>query len=170
MAKYNLRETTNNINSKAACDFLAQMLRELAKELEHRSDILADNRKNRSHIDDKSPVIFAANRVLTAALNGLCPATECSRLCDKYFLNYSDIWPVYERKMKRHRAEMVKRRNQNIIKWNYDGVSFNEIVKRSGLSRGQVSKIINRPPEYYKAKARGIPLSAYKRGIENGTI
>ena len=64
MDYFNFGTTTSKINSKAARDFLAQRLRELANDFEERSMTLEQARNNRFQIDDKAPALHIANQAL----------------------------------------------------------------------------------------------------------
>lgn len=142
MDYFDFGASAERINSKAACDFLAQRLRELANEFESRSIALENTRQNSFFIDDKSPALHVATVMFNGWKKGACPVTICHNMSGRYMVSYEACKQIFERKKNIYKREQIKKRNQRMRKWDYDGVSQTEICKRTGLSKGQVSKII----------------------------
>jgi len=143
MDYFSFRATTSRINSKSACDFIAQRLRELANDFECRSKELEQSRNNSFYVDDKAPAIHVAEKMFLAWKNGGCPATICHSLSIRYNVNYDICDTLFKRKKNTYERERINERNRLIKKWDYNGVPRYEIAQRTGLSRGQVSKILS---------------------------
>ena len=143
MDYFNFRATTSRINSKRACDFLAQRLRELANYFESRSIELEQSRNNRFFVDDKAPALHVAEKMFQGWKSGGCPASICHNLAGRYYVNFDICMQLFNRKRSAYEREEIAKRNRRILKWDYHGVPQCEIVRRTGLSKGYVSKIIN---------------------------
>lgn len=132
------------IQSEQACKTFAALFREAARILDYHAETLSDTRKNARPRGDKYPVIWAANYLLDFHNAGGDTASECRKISSKLLSDSDIIWELFQAKLAAQERSKRKTRNARIIKWERAGLPYSKITARTGLSKGQISKIIAR--------------------------
>ena len=140
-----IRERSNKrqIWSEISCRMVARDMRREADAWEKRAEEIANFRGNMKPIDDPAPAMKAAIRVLKAVQNGMDPMQECRRVCREKHLDYGQVWQLYRHKLSAWENEKRKKRNRAMRTMQSKGFKSVQIAAHFGISKGQVSKILN---------------------------
>jgi len=139
----NARSNKRQIWSEFSCRMVARDLRREAENWEKRAEEIKTYRGNMKPIDDPAPAMRAALRVLASVQNGMDPMQECERVCARYHLPFQQVWQLYRHKLTRYENEKRLKRNRAIKTMAHKGIKPVKIAAHFGLSKGQVSKILN---------------------------
>ena len=138
--------------SEFSCRLVARDLRQQAVAWENRAEEIANYRGNMKPIDDPAPAMKAAIRVLTAVQNGMDPMQECKRVCRQKYLDFDQVWQLYRHKLTAWENEKRKKRNRAMRAMQSKGFKSVQIAAHFGMSKGQVSKILNAKPKPKKTR------------------
>ena len=138
-----VKRNKRQIWSADACKHIAADLFEQAKKWEKRAHEIENFRGNIRPLEDAAPAMKAAERVFVAMQNDIDPIQYCGMICNRYYLEYSQVWMLYEHKRTAWERERIKERNRTIIKMHVSGFKNVDLAERFSLSKGQISKIIN---------------------------
>lgn len=105
---------------------------------------IKEYRGNITPIQDPAPAMKAALRVLASMQNGIDPIQECRRVCNQLHLEFDQVWLLYGHKKSAWDRDQLLKRNQAIVKMSLSGKKGPYLAARFGLSKGTISKILNR--------------------------
>jgi len=133
-----------NLTSEKACKRIADDLQALADTYRNHAKYLNDLRKNIKPIEDRYPVIKAAEYGMIAHKGGYCGVTACRRYAHEFNVCEGHVIAYFNRKLAIYNDNERRKRNDHIKKMARKGVKTGVIGQRFNLTSRAIRYIIKK--------------------------